>query len=1151
LCSSDCYKKIVCSGTPSESNLFSRGPCVVSSEPETTGATCSANGPINNPANCTTCNEARRVAAELPYYISGNYDNCFDLEDYEGKIYNVIANASDESKINDLINNKKLKVLSGFNGLYGNFENYNVISSNNFETKYPITASVKGRMKFMIVDGYDLNIPNVAGASYTDFYDNNTGYATIAPSLSLTGRNGDWLQIKLCKESSSSSYDCKSLNMASANDLSNNNSPNPSIIQITPQSQIAFDSVNYAFDSSGKLFRNTDPVSGKDCSPATATSSVGGLAGGIIDSATSTVSQSLTETTNSILDPNSAVTTSKYSKFYCHTDKTSVANLRLSFKIFDPEVENCNLTNGSSTAPLNGVKVNNIKYSPGAGNDNQTCNQSESSSNSCNKQFSCVEKYSNNTGSYEVKIKVKNSRGISQIVNNIVQPIIYWMDGNSASSNPQERIGVVEKIYKSLISNSKYKLILKLSLVLFVMFYGLGYLMGVSELSQAEVITRVFKIGFIYLFVGENGWTWFKEIFVNIFKEGVMQASFLMASSFDSSTQLEDAIRTGNYSNTALLFGSVDKVISILFSSAINKKIWAFLFTGIFGWAYVLVFYFSILNYIYALSNAVLLFITAQIMISILFVVGPLFFIFLLFNQTKEMFDNWLKALVGFGLQLIFLITTLTFFNMLMVEVLKMALSYKVCWDDAWVINLGVRVTLTKFWTIPTLPPRTSMGEDLMNTGSPDAIPSFFSIIYIWVIASLTTRMVTFMTDAASTISDGIKASGMSGGIKQAAAYLKNGAAGLAKSQLWDTTVGRAMDSLDNKLFASGKTAKNERQANRRQASEDMAMRRDLGSAADKAEKDFKKNPDNIKGLADMTPEAQKDKIKQVRQEAMEKRGDKLGLDKEDVKRIASGHGLKYNGTNAFGAALQAMKQGMFKGGALVNPIKDKFDNQLSRKGAEKAIMNMNQQDREKFAKKVADGDINVKRNLKEKLFKDPLKTGKEQINSALRKLNHNFNPFNNDYKKAAKELQDEGKIMPDLINLGRSDKEKALIRERMNQNRDKAKRIGKKTVAKSLLKKGNANAKKKLAAQQDNLRKLLDENSDRPDLEELDDKMNEALDAIDNLDPNDSDNADQIDNANEVVDQFTKIDNLNDKEQVKNFLNQDNVQKINKNNDS
>ncbi len=1126
LCTKECYKKINCTGTPSESNLFSRSPCSVSGELETPGASCVTSGTTNTSANCTICNNVRNEQSKLGYYIKDEYDNCYDLEDFEGKIYNVIANANDQPKIDDLINNKKLKVLSGFNGVYGNLENYNKIG-NNYETKYPITTSVKGRMKFMIVDGHDLNIPSVLTPEYTNFYQDNVGYATISPSISLNGRNGEWLQIKLCKEAGG--FDCKSLSIPIYADLSYNDVPNPSITNITQQSQVSFDSTNYAFDSNGMLTRNTDPMA-RDCTLATAQSQFG---------------SSLSQTSTALFDPNSAVITSKGSKFYCHIDQTSQSNLRLSFKIFDPEYLDCNLSNGSSTAPLSGVRINNIKYASGSGNDGNTCSQAESASNNCAKQFACVDKYSNNSGSYEVKIKVKNSRGISQIVNNIVQPVLYWLDGNSASSIASERIGIVEGIYKSLISNPKYKLILKLSLTLFVIFYGLGYLMGVSELSQAEVVTRIFKIGFIYLFVGENGWFWFKEIFVNIFKEGVIQASFLMASSFDNSLQLETAINTGNYQNTALLFGSVDKVISILFSSAINKKIWAFLFTGIFGWAYVLVFYFSILNYIYALSNAVLLFITAQIMISILFVIGPIFFIFLLFSQTKDMFDNWLKALVSFGLQLIFLITTLTFFNLLMVEVLKMALGYKACWDDAWVINLGARVTLTQFWTIPTLPPRTNMAEDLMNTGSPDSIPSFFSIIYIWVIASLTTRMVTFMTDAASTISEGIKASQIGGGIKQAASFLKQGMQGFAQSQIWDRTAGRALDTLDNKLFASGKTAKKERQENRRQASEDMGNRRSLVKAADKAEENFKKNPENIKALAKNTPETQKEIVKQVRQEAMEKRGEELGLNKADVRKISSGSGLKYYGTNVFGATLQGMKQGIFKGGALFNPIKNKYNNKISRKDAENAMKDMDKKDREQFIEGVKDGNINVARTLTERLKRNPLKAGKQGIKAIARRINDNINPFfNKDYKNAALELQNEGKIIPDLYYKGRSDKEKALIRERVVQNRDKEKRTGKKTVAKKLLKKFDINAKKKLKMQKDNLGKLRDENSDRTDLDELDEVVNDAQDIIDG----DDDSA--ADNAKEVLEQFVKIDNLKDEGIVKNFLNQDNVKNIIKKSD-
>ena len=120
-----------------------------------------------------------------------------------------------------------------------------------------------------------------------------------------------------------------------------------------------------------------------------------------------------------------------------------------------------------------------------------------------------------------------------------------------------------------------------------------------------------------------------------------------------------------------------------------------------------------------------------------------------------------------------------------------------------------------------------------------------------------------------------------------------------------------------------------------------------------------------------------------------------------------------------------------------------------------------------------------------------------------------------------------------------------------MNQNRDKEKRIGKKTVAKALLKKGNRDARKRLLAQKDNLRQLLGENSDRPDLEELDDKMNDALDNIDNLDPDNADDAEQINNAKEVLDQFAKIDNLKDKDKVEKFLDQDNVKNIKNNRDS
>ena len=101
--------------------------------------------------------------------------------------------------------------------------------------------------------------------------------------------------------------------------------------------------------------------------------------------------------------------------------------------------------------------------------------------------------------------------------------------------------------------------------------------------------------------------------------------------------------------------------------------------------------------YVYAVANAILLYLTSQIFISILFVLGPIFLITLLFNQTKEMFDKWLSQLISFSLQQIFLLTTLSFFNMMMYEVIKLSLGFRVCWDDVWVINIITRIKLLKY----------------------------------------------------------------------------------------------------------------------------------------------------------------------------------------------------------------------------------------------------------------------------------------------------------------------------------------------------------------------------------------------------------------------------------------------------------------------
>lgn len=990
---------------------------------------------------CSSCFNSMITAAtsatKLP--ISG-IDQCYDLENYSGKVANIpYSGTPSSSTITTFLQDAGLVKLGAFNGSYGNFTGFSDSGTTNangnivYQSKVPLTFTREGRLRFFMLDGADFKIDPATGGSTTvtgmdAIYSNNSGGFGINISGNLNFNNGQWLQARLCLENSDSSYLCKGANVSAV-------AGQPSIIEIaTPSSSDPVGSQpnltgNYKFDGYGNITRITAPGTG-DCTIA---------ANGL-----DTVVGAL---------------------YYCHTDVNDASqNLRISFKILDPEVGNCDLP-GSTSGSNNGIKQPNPFYlSSDSSNTGAMCNAgsvpgdgSTQSHGTCRSQFYCANKYSNNSGKYYVNVKVKNlvDGTASSIVGSVINPIVEVMDGTQDDPDTPDNeatVGQAERVYNLLITDERYKAILNICIVAMFTFYGFGYLLGVSELNHAEIINRVIKIGLIYLFVGETGWYWFNQIIVKFFKNGTDYLAFMMASSFDDSPELSNAIATGNYYDKSILFSSADKVFSMFFSSAVQKKASALLFASIFGWAYWLILYYGFMLYVYSVANAVLLYLTAQVFISILFVLGPIFFVFTLFSQTKEMFDNWLKQLIGFSLQQIFLLTTLAFFNMLMYEVIKMSLGFKVCWDDVWTINIVItRITLLSFWTIASLPPRTNAQSQVGNIGNPEGIPSLFSILFIWVIASLMEKFIGFMTDLAASISGGLKASELGSGIAEAAKGFNNYLSSNA-SALWEKTGGAAIERLDQVLFDSGKFAKDERQQRKTQAANDLKNKGALGEAGDKAVSDYKIN--NASELAGMSKEEQRKKLTEVRSEAMIKKGEKLGLSASQVQGLLSQKGLNYEGTNIFGATLQAMKQGVSRGGTLTGSIDDeKVNTKLSHDESQQALGKMDAEQRKKFIDEAKQGKISIGKSNFDKFFSGGWKkvarigggviTGgiSEGVMAAVKGIQKN-SEYNSEYDKATKQLEDQGLVtrMANGTNWTRKDAEKKLIREQVKKNTEQKK---------------------------------------------------------------------------------------------------------------
>ncbi len=305
--------------------------------------------------------------------------------------------------------------------------------------------------------------------------------------------------------------------------------------------------------------------------------------------------------------------------------------------------------------------------------------------------------------------------------------------------------GFLQRFYVAVITDNAYQTIVKLCFTLMIMFYGMYYLMGMADLTHGELVKRIIKISFIYLMIGSDGWKYYNMFFVKFFKQGVDYIVFAVAGAFDQSASLTEAFVKGDFYDKSVLFSGVDKNLSLLFSDPVSCKIWGLFFVSFFGWLYVFIIYSSVLTYIFSVANALLLYLTAQFFLSLLLAFGPIFFVLLIFEKTKEMFNKWMNNLISFALEQVFLLTCLSLFNVLVYNIIKFILSYRVCWKPVWEINLPLlgNLQLMSFWKATTATSASAAAS---------AIPGLFQILLIYLIADLMSKFIEFATDLGTSI---------------------------------------------------------------------------------------------------------------------------------------------------------------------------------------------------------------------------------------------------------------------------------------------------------------------------------------------------------------------------------------------------------------
>ncbi len=314
--------------------------------------------------------------------------------------------------------------------------------------------------------------------------------------------------------------------------------------------------------------------------------------------------------------------------------------------------------------------------------------------------------------------------------------------------------GFAKNVYLNFINDPLFQFIAKMALALAITLYGFGYFLGLSSFTQSEIVTKLIRFCAIYFLISPSGWNFFDSFVIKFFKDGINSILFLIASAFelDVSSELSAAVASENYSDKSVLFSTCFSNIELLFSAPVFNKMLGLAFSSWYGLIYLYLVLMTVINYIVGVFSAIVMYLTSQIYMSLVFCFFPLVLLFMFFEKTKKTFDNWLSQLIGFAGQQIFLIMTISFFNILINNYIRSVFSYRVCWLSIFNINIGgFPLGAISFWKIPS----SSATRGTLNTVDENA-PSFYSIMSFYIIGILMSKFVTGAAELGSSIFGGM-----------------------------------------------------------------------------------------------------------------------------------------------------------------------------------------------------------------------------------------------------------------------------------------------------------------------------------------------------------------------------------------------------------
>ncbi|MDX2050044.1 MAG: type IV secretion system protein [Rickettsiaceae bacterium] len=275
--------------------------------------------------------------------------------------------------------------------------------------------------------------------------------------------------------------------------------------------------------------------------------------------------------------------------------------------------------------------------------------------------------YEDNSGQYIVLIKsgvTNTSWDPGGTIITLIKNFYFGVPDNSSVVSTANQ-GIVRVMFRGVVENTEYQLFVSALLTLAITYYAFQYVIGSVQITTSELFWKSLKIVTVCLLL-KSGEAW----------------EFLGTHVFDlfiGGAQSLNNMILGTSGST----GGEHGLFSIIFSPQLYIKLLALpnFSSNSFGIGllYIILFIVAILMVIYALIYVSMVLILCLLMLGIMIIVAPIFFCFLLFDATREFFDQWARNLLSYALQPIVVLGGVGLMGMMVKDQVYKNLGYRVC----------------------------------------------------------------------------------------------------------------------------------------------------------------------------------------------------------------------------------------------------------------------------------------------------------------------------------------------------------------------------------------------------------------------------------------------------------------------------------------